>query len=96
MLEMMYLRGPLPPKYPPSTPQMLAVLNTAEFAASRSELQEASGLSDRKHFRNMILKPLLENGMLEMTIPDKPSSSKQKYLITARGKDFYTSQVLLK
>jgi len=67
---------------------VLAVLNAAENEQSRSEIQEASGLSDRKHFRNTILKPLLENGLLEMTIPDKPSSSKQKYLITDIGKEF--------
>ena len=34
-----------------------------------------------------MLKPLLEAGWLEMTIPDKPTSSKQKYRLTARGKN---------
>lgn len=75
-------------KHPPSTPQVRAVLCAAEIAASRSELQEASCLSDRKHFRNMILKPLLENGLLEMTIPDKPNSSKQRYRTTEQGHEF--------
>ncbi|MCL2767187.1 MAG: hypothetical protein FWE49_00425 [Synergistaceae bacterium] len=84
----MVLPTPLPPKYPPSTPQVLAALSTAEIALSKSELQEAIGLNDRKHFTKEILKPLLENGLLEMTIPDKPRSSKQKYRITERGKEF--------
>ena len=34
---------------------------------------------DRTRFRNQVLKPLLDAGWLEMTIPDKPTGSKQKY-----------------
>ena len=37
---------------------------------------------DRTKFRNHILKPLLDAGWLEMTIPEKPTSSKQKYRLT--------------
>ena len=39
------------------------------------------GYSDRKHFFNYYLKPLLENGNLIMTIPGKANSSKQKYIV---------------
>ncbi len=41
---------------------------------------------DRTKFRNQVLKPLLEAGWLEMTIPDKPTSSKQKYRVTSKGR----------
>ncbi len=44
------------------------------------------GRQDRTKFRNQVLKPLLEAGWLEMTVPDKPTSSKQKYRITAKGR----------
>ena len=40
---------------------------------------------DRTKFRNQVLKPLLQGGWLEMTIPDKPTSSKQKYRLTDKG-----------
>jgi len=35
-----------------------------------------------------VLKPLLDNGLLEMTIPEKPRSSKQKYRLTQKGAAF--------
>jgi ATP-dependent DNA helicase RecG len=43
------------------------------------------GLKDRKHFAEAYLQPALDAGLLEMTIPDKPQSSKQGYRLTAAG-----------
>jgi ATP-dependent DNA helicase RecG len=83
-----FLTPQVPSKYPASTPQVKAVLMAAENEASRTALQKAGGFKDRMHFTETILKPLLENGLLEMTIPDKPSSSKQKYRVTDQGREF--------
>jgi hypothetical protein len=46
-----------------------------------------SGRTDNTKLRNVVLKPLLEAGLLEMTIPDKPRSSKQSYRITKLGSE---------
>jgi len=46
---------------------------------SVTEMMELLDLSDRKHFREMYLEPAIATGMVEMTIPEKPKSSKQKY-----------------
>jgi len=46
----------------------------------------AAGRSDRTKFRNQVLRPLLEEGLVELTIPDKPTSSRQKYRLTALGR----------
>jgi hypothetical protein len=55
-------------------------------------LQTALGLSDRKSFRERYLKPALEAGLIEMTIPEKPQSRLQKYKLTLLGKKVATSQ----
>jgi len=51
------------------------------------ELMQVAGRSNRTKFRDQVLKPLMEAGWLEMTIPDKPRSSKQKYRLTDKGRE---------
>ncbi|WP_343089314.1 Fic family protein [Methanocalculus natronophilus] len=76
----------VPRRYPAGTPQVVNILQAArDELKSRDELQEAAGLKDRENFRKNYLKPLFEDGLLEPMIPDKPSSSKQRYRTTAAG-----------
>jgi ATP-dependent DNA helicase RecG len=42
--------------------------------------------SNRTKFRDQVVKPLLEEGLIEMTIPSKPTSRLQKYRLTAKGR----------
>lgn len=44
-----------------------------------AEMMQYVALKDRKSFREAWLSPLLQAGLLTMTLPDKPSSPKQKY-----------------
>ena len=67
------------------TPQVEAILNAARLAASAEALQRAAGLKDRVHFLKSYLRPLLERGWLERTIPDKPRSRMQRYRTTEAG-----------
>jgi hypothetical protein len=53
---------------------------------TRQQLQQALGLKDDEHFRRTYLLPALEAGLIEMTLPDKPRSSRQKYRLTAKGR----------
>jgi ATP-dependent DNA helicase RecG len=55
------------------------------------DLMAVTGRSDRTKFRHQVLNPLLEEGLIEMTIPDKPRSSKQKYRLTDTGKHLLKS-----
>ena len=71
---------------PQVTPQVRVVLNAvAQDGKTRDVLQRASRIKDREHFRKRYLEPMLASGWLEMTIPDKPRSSKQKYRTTELG-----------
>ena len=51
----------------------------------RSEIQDALGLKHEDHFRDAYLQPALTAKVIEMTQPDKPRSSKQRYRLTNRG-----------
>ena len=44
-----------------------------------------TGRTDRTKFRHQVLNPLIEARLLEMSIPNKPTSSKQKYRLTDEG-----------
>jgi predicted HTH transcriptional regulator len=60
--------------------------NLLEFCKKERNLQEMMNLlgwKDRTKFRNKYVIPLLDQGLLAMTIPDKPQSSKQKYVALA-------------
>jgi predicted HTH transcriptional regulator len=58
----------------------------ADGPVARSDLLAAAGLSQSPtNFRRHVL-PLVSAGLLEFSIPDKPRSPKQRYLITAAGR----------
>lgn len=46
------------------------------------EMMSFLGWSDRTKFRKKFIYPLIANGILMMTIPDKPQSSNQRYVAT--------------
>ena len=62
--------------------QLVAVL-TGKM--SRAQIQTALQLKDRNHFTTVYLKPALEAGLIEMTLPGKPTSRNQCYRRTAPG-----------
>lgn len=37
----------------------------------------------------MYLQPAIEQGLVALTIPDKPTSSKQQYYLTEKGKEVF-------
>jgi len=51
----------------------------------RSELQELLSIKNRDYFRTDYLNPAINQGYVELTIPDKPNSQNQKYRLTAKG-----------
>lgn len=58
-----------------------------------TDLIKITGRTDRTKFRHQVLNPLINAGLLGMTNPDKPTSSKQKYRLTEKGKRFLKEKV---
>ncbi|GAB4346221.1 MAG: helix-turn-helix domain-containing protein [Desulfobulbaceae bacterium] len=82
-------RATQPPTQSPTQPadpvvRLLRELEQGE--KSSGELRNALNLSHRPTFRSNYLHPALENGLIELTMPEKPTSSKQKYRLTDKGK----------
>ena len=74
------------PEVPPGvTPEVRKMLFCLKGDMSRKEIQQELGLKDEKNFREVYLHPALNNGLIEMTVPDKPNSRLQKYRITLQG-----------
>lgn len=55
------------------------LLEYCKIPRTRSEIQKYLKFNNRDHFRKNILNPLIKGGLLKLTIPDKPTSPKQKY-----------------
>ena len=53
---------------------------------SATELRTRMGLQNATKFREKYLNPLIAVGVIKMTIPDKPNSRLQQYVLTEKGK----------
>lgn len=74
------------------TAEVARLLGSLVGEMSRAELQLAVGLKHEEHFRDAYLKPAIALGLVEMTVPDKPRSSKQRYRRTAAGAAWSTGR----
>ena len=63
---------------------MIAVLKCGSM--STSELAAKVGISQSKNKRRRYLRLLLDMGLVEYTIPQKPNSRLQKYRLTEKGR----------
>jgi hypothetical protein len=61
------------------------VLLFCQTPRKASVIRALLGLRHRETFTDNYLRPLLEKGWLEPTIPDKPRSRLQKYRLTENG-----------
>jgi hypothetical protein len=70
---------------PQVTPQVRRMHEIMQGKMTREAMQSALNLRDRKSFRQRYLLPALVEGLIEMTIPDRPNSRLQKYRLTGKG-----------
>ncbi|MBF0675109.1 RNA-binding domain-containing protein [Pseudomonas sp.] len=77
---------------PPLPQEQLTLLSQMTGDHATPELMTLAGRSNRSKFRVQVLAPLLALGLVEMTIPDKPNSSKQRYRLTQAGRALQAEQ----
>ena len=58
---------------------VMMILDFCKEPRAVPEIMEKSGFDSRTSFRRKYLNPLLENGKLKMTLPNKPKNKNQKY-----------------
>ena len=63
-----------------------ALIACAARPLSSREIQEATGLRHRETFQRNYLDQLISDGLVERTIPEKPTSRLQKYRLTEKGR----------
>lgn len=73
-------RNHVTPKVPPQVTPQDKILVFCREPRSKAEIMEHCGYKDTKNFVQKYLRPLLDSGVLQMTIPDKPRSKNQKYI----------------
>ena len=62
----------------------LKILKNCKNESTAIELMKILNRTNRSKFKNTIIYPLVENGFLELTNPDKPKSPTQKYRLTSK------------
>jgi ATP-dependent DNA helicase RecG len=67
-------------------PRRWDVLQMSLIPQSRSSLQRNLGVDDQHKFRRLYLNPLIEAGLLGLTIPDSPRAPTQQYVTTELGR----------
>ena len=56
------------------------IINYCIEEKSSAEILELLDMKSKDYFRKNILNPMIEAGLLKLTIPDKPKSPDQKYI----------------
>lgn len=56
------------------------IIEFCQEPRSKAEIQKHLNISSERYIRQKLMIPLLEEGRLARTIPEKPSSPKQKYI----------------
>jgi hypothetical protein len=70
---------------PGVTPGVTRLLQILHGEMTRKQIQSILNLKDEKHFREKYQQPAVSQGLIEMTIPEKPNSRLQKYKLTQKG-----------
>lgn len=99
IVEAMERISATPVTTPVTAPVTAPVLRLLELLFSKGNLGNAEilaslGLKNRRRMRETYIAPAMHAALVEYTIPDKPRSSKQKYRLTAMGREILEKEGL--
>jgi hypothetical protein len=75
-----------PKAAPPTAPLRTVKRNHPIIRSPIGDLMEIAERTNRTKFQNQVLKPLLSEDLIRMTIQDNPTSRNQRYETTDRGR----------
>ena len=75
-----------PTKVPVPGKAAMRLLSAMSGEMTRKEIRDALKLKNRSHVKKQYLDPCQEKGWIELTMPEKPSSRKQRFRITPDGR----------
>ena len=70
-----------------ATIDLLCLLHKTEMTASA--IANVLNIDNTKELKRKILFPLIDNDFISMTLPDKPTSAKQAYRLTPKGRNLF-------
>ncbi|MDE0257894.1 MAG: putative DNA binding domain-containing protein [Gammaproteobacteria bacterium] len=70
-----------------TTVQVRDLVRVLDRDRSRVQILQRLGLRNRSNLVVNYLRPALDAGLIEMTIPDKPTSGRQRYRLTPMGRE---------
>jgi len=71
---------------PEVTGEVQRLILSLHHGMIHADILSVLGLRGQGNFRTLYVVPAMEAGLVEMTIPDKPKSSRQKYRLSAKGR----------
>ncbi|SMM98832.1 ATP-dependent DNA helicase [uncultured Candidatus Thioglobus sp.] len=66
------------------TQEQMDILKKCAYENTATDLMKILKRTNKTKFRQIILTPLIEYGFFELTLPEKPTSPKQKYRATGK------------
>lgn len=66
------------------TQEQISILKKCSHENTAADMMEILKRTNKTKFRQIILTPLIECGFFELTLPEKPTSPKQKYRTTGK------------
>lgn len=65
---------------------LVAIYNSKQDSLGIGDLLENADESAKRKYRRNVLSSALKSGLIERTIPDKPTSRHQRYRLTAKAR----------